>query len=116
MRTKTETVNGVQVAIVQISEGEVVTHSPARGGGKREVRIGQAFEVRADDEQGQVLGVVERRMLTRERKIPGRRYVEARWESPGWVTYGPNSLGSKAMECFTKREGISALTMNYTKN
>lgn len=90
-----------EVVVTQVSEGEVVTHN------KKNVRIGQTFEVTLD---GKVLGRVSRHLVTRERRTPGRRYVNARWQSPGWV----NQIGTEGhwFECRTKREGIEGLFRN----
>lgn len=90
-----------EVTVTQIKDGEIVVRKG------RDTRIGQAFEVSWN---GSVIGTVERRMLTRERKTPGRRYVNARWESPGWVRHhGTSSWSGRGLECSTKREGIESL-------
>lgn len=97
-KPQTLLIDNHEVVVTQTKEGEMIPH---RG---RDVRIGQAFEVSWDD---QVIGTVERRMVTRERRTSGRRYVDARWESPGWVRR--RSAGGRALECYTKRDGIEAL-------
>lgn len=90
---------GREVVVRQVSEGRLVTHK------KKEVRTGQRFEVSLE---GKVLGFVERRMLTRERRGEGMRYVYARWESPGWVHLG-TGWSSRGFECPSKIEGVRTL-------
>lgn len=97
-KPQTLLIDNHEVVVTQTKEGEVVPH---RG---KDVRVGQTFEVSWG---GKVIGSVERRMVTRERKTPGRRYVDARWESPGWVRR--RGTGGRALECYTKTEGIEAL-------
>lgn len=67
----------VTVTVTLVREGAI---EKIRG---RERRVGQVYEVTHDGER---LGFAHYRMLTRERRTPGRRYVNARWQSPGWVT------------------------------
>lgn len=57
---------------------------------------------------GKEIGKVARRMITRERRTPGRRYVDARWESPGW-RYGSVSDGRPRWEVTSRREGVERL-------
>lgn len=114
---QTQTIDGTQIVIVQINRGRIALHPGVRAGsGKRKSRIGQAYEVRLNNEDGQALGVVERRMLTRERKVTGRRYVEARWESPGWVVRPAGNYWGRARECFTKKEGVATLVHDHQYN
>ncbi|HEX8321603.1 hypothetical protein [Longimicrobium sp.] len=58
------------------------------------------YQVRLD---GETIGTVERALLTRERRTPGRRYVNSRWESPGW-RYA--RTGSRSLECTSRRSGV----------
>ena len=97
-KPQTLLIDGHEVAVTQTSEGEVTSH---RG---KDVRTGQVFEV---SWSGKVIGTVERRMVTRERKTPGRTYVNARWQSPGWVRR--HGAGDRPLECYTKRGGIEDL-------
>lgn len=100
-KPQTLLIDGHEVTVTQVRDGEIVV----RNG--RNTRLGQAFEVSWN---GNVIGAVERRMLTRERKTPGRRYVNARWESPGWVRQcGTSPHSGRGLECSTKREGIESL-------
>lgn len=97
-KPQTLLIDNHEVVVAQIKEGEVLS---LRG---KDVRIGQVFEV---SWAGEVIGTVERRMVTRERKTPGKRYVDARWESPGWVRR--RSAGDRSLECYTKSAGIEDL-------
>lgn len=96
-KPQTLLIDGHEVTVTQVKEGKIMTRKG------RNSRVGQAFEV---SWSGRVIGTVERRMLTRERKTAGRRYVNARWQSPGWVRL--HGLG-RALECLTKNEGIERL-------
>lgn len=40
---------------------------------------------------GEVVGSVARETVTRERRTPGRRYVNARWTALGWFYYTTDS-------------------------
>lgn len=57
---------------------------------------------------GEVVGTVERAMLTRERRTPGRRYVNARWQSPGW-RYRRGIGWARGFECSSRRDGVEQL-------
>lgn len=73
---------------------------------KDDVRLSK-FEVLLD---GLPIGIVERVMLTRERRTPGRRYVNARWQSPGWrYRPGATPYGWGGREVPSRREGVERL-------
>lgn len=56
---------------------------------------------------GKEVGIVRQRLFTRERKIPGKRYVLSRWESPGWVfEIGP---GKTSAECYSRAQAAKGL-------
>lgn len=66
---------------------------------------------------GQTIGIVYRRMFTRERRGRGMRYVYARWESWGW-TYGEvtsHGVGFHfgKFECCTRQRGIEILVERW---
>lgn len=99
-KPETIVVNDQEVIVTQVEDGEHVEHKG------KPVRVGQTFQVSWN---GTVLGFVERRMVTRERKSPGNRYVNARWQSPGWVrVYGEYRHG-RSLECSSKRQGVEML-------
>lgn len=58
-----------------------------------------------DDER--IIGYIAHDLLTRERRTPGRCYVNARWQSPGW-TYR-TSRNSYAFETSSRVEAVRAL-------
>ncbi|MFC4244330.1 hypothetical protein ACFOYW_13200 [Gryllotalpicola reticulitermitis] len=66
--------------LVQIEDGSEL-EIRNRYGERRTVRVGREWELRVGDE---VVGHISYAMLTRERRSPGKRYVNARWQSPGW--------------------------------
>lgn len=60
---------------------------------------------------GTAIGRVYRAMLTRERRTPGRTYVNARWYSPGWRYNSSDQRhwGSRGFEATSRRDGIERL-------
>lgn len=73
----------------------------------RDVRLA-TYRVMLD---GQEIGRVRRAMLTRERRTPGRRYVDARWQSPGWLY--EESGRARGWECASRRDGIEQLLRDH---
>lgn len=61
---------------------------------------------------GQVVGRVSKTMITRERRTPGNRYVNARWQSPGWRYNRLGSRFSRGWECGSRKDGIERLLMD----
>lgn len=56
---------------------------------------------------GEKIGQVRRAMITHERQTRGNRYVNARWQSPGWryqVATSPTSW-----EAFSRTQGIERI-------
>jgi hypothetical protein len=72
-----------------INPGRFVTYRGRNSGRQRTVRIDRQWEVTLD---GEVLGYIRYDMLTRETRTAGKRYVNSRWQSPGW-TYSSDRLG-----------------------
>lgn len=54
---------------------------------------------------GVLVGRVMRVMMTREQRTPGKRYVNRRWQSPGW-TFTLGSSFSGGWEQSTRGEAI----------
>jgi hypothetical protein len=57
---------------------------------------------------GEVIGTVRKAMITRERRVPGRRIASARWTSPGWRYQRAGDTG-RAIECPTRTDGVERL-------
>lgn len=115
MNTKVTTleVGGRTATITQTHKGEPTTYHP-RSGGSQFVTTGQTFTVALD---GEIIGTVERAMVTRESRTPGKRYVNARWYSPGWLyRIGPVGESRRGIESSTKREGIERLVSLHTRS
>lgn len=100
MAATTLSVDGHEVTLVQVKEGDLV--QPPRS--KTRQRVGQTFEVFLGEVS---LGFVAREMLTRERRSERNRYVSDRWESPGWVVR--QDRAGHRVECFTRSEGVRKL-------
>ena len=64
------------------------------------------YEVRLD---GTPIGGVARQMITRERRTPGRRYVNARWQSPGWTYSKRSGRYAGGFQCSGRRDGVERL-------
>ena len=92
-----------------MKESNTIEHRGIRFSEKKNVRLA-TFDVVLD---GEVIGQVARRMLTRERRTPGRRYVDARWTSPGWVYIEKGQWRSR--EVGSRREGVEHLLRYVAK-
>lgn len=66
-----------------------------------EVTIDRVWEVIL---LGKVIGHIRYVMITHEQRTPGRRYVNARWQSPGWE-YKTDEY-RRWWRGYTKRESI----------
>ena len=62
---------------------------------------------------GKVIGHVERRLATRERKTPGKRYVNARWYSPGW--FQVNKSG-RDLERYSRKDAVEAVLRDFIRD
>lgn len=91
------------VTLVLVDEGEFVKHGRW---GDRKTRVGRVWDVFMG---GKRIGAIERRMFTRERRVEGRRYVEARWQSPGWGVPHSEPGGLWRREFYTKKEAVQAI-------
>lgn len=72
----------------------------------RERRVGQVYEVTLDGER---IGFAHYRMLTRERRTPGKRYVNARWHSPGWVASDEEAYAPSYREQPSRKAVVESL-------
>jgi hypothetical protein len=68
------------VTLVLTNEGKPLEQKN-RWGETKTIQINRVWEVRRGEE---VLGTIDYRMVTKERKAKGQRYVLARWSVPGW--------------------------------
>ncbi len=89
---------------LRLLHSEKVRHSGRRSREAKDITL-TTYDVLLD---GEPIGQVERAMLTREQRTPGRRYVNARWSSPGWRYRGP-SRSWGGFEVLSRREGILQL-------
>lgn len=86
------------VTIVQTKEGTPREVGSIRS--RRLVVINRVWDVIFG---GEVIGHIEYRMFTRERRTPGKRYVNARWEVPGWEVRAVGQNYSRQEESSRKR-------------
>jgi len=69
------------VTLEQTREGYQIEHRGRRSREKRTITVDRQWYVYLD---GELIGQIEYAMLTRETGPAARRYVSARWYSPGW--------------------------------
>lgn len=67
----------------------------------------KAYDVVSDD--GSIIGTVAQEMATFERRTPGRRYVNARWQSPRWFYYVAGQVWRSRMAYTTRKDAVGAL-------
>lgn len=90
-----------------IDEGDLVEHRGKRSYTKRTIRVNRVWRVELD---GAVIGYVRYRLLTREQKIPGKRYVASRWQTPGWeYVHGDHRFKPRWLEGWTKKYCVEQL-------
>jgi hypothetical protein len=93
------TTTGHILELVKDAEVKKATHR------RKEISL-PTYAVVLDD---QVIGWVYRAMLTRERRTKGRRYVDARWTSPGWMYRPGQARYGRAWEASSRKDGIERL-------
>lgn len=99
------------VKLVQTKEGREVTYRGHIRGQKITVKVDREWDVFLDDEK---IGSIRYHMLTRERKTPGRMYVNSRWESPGWTWHPLGGGGWRGFELDSRKWCVEAL-VNFHK-
>jgi hypothetical protein len=87
MRETSEQI-AARATLIKTAEGRAVTVG-RRAATKRVVTVGREWRVEVD---GVHVGDISYDMVTRERRTPGRTYVNARWESPGWRHRDPGDF------------------------
>jgi hypothetical protein len=98
--------------ITLVNPGRAIEFSGKRSWGeKRRINIDRIWEVTID---GEVIGYVHYRLLTREQRTPGKRYVNSRWQSPGW-TRSATKYG-RSIEAYSKKDAIERLVNDYHRN
>lgn len=93
------------IEITQIREG-IPYWTKSKYGVRKKVMIERYWTVSRD---GVMLGGIRYALITRERRSPGRRYVNARWNSPGWEWcqdghhyWGEESTKKRCIEVLTR--------------
>lgn len=108
---------GVTVELVE--DGKWVEHSGKRSwSGKKRIRVDRLWVVKKD---GKIVGAIAYRMMTREQRTPGRRYVNSRWQSPGFESWNTTEMPtlysgpSYKREAFSKSDAIENILWNMEK-
>lgn len=98
------------VIVTQIADGMPIEYR-GRNGGRVQGMNGARWSVALPD--GTIIGRIERRMMTRETKSKGNRYVNvnARWQSLGWE-YARIS-GRHSFERPSKKAALESLIHDY---
>jgi hypothetical protein len=93
--------------LVQTSEG-YAKEIKSKYGQKRTVKIDRKWNVFEGEE---LIGTISYGMITRERKSPGKMYVNARWQSPGWTYREATHVGlpSRSVEGSSKKNCVDRL-------
>lgn len=97
------------VTITQTKAGEAVEYRGQRSRTKRTIQVNREWAV---DVNGEFVGTVRYGLLNRERKSPGKRYVNARRDSPGWTYIYPGQF--RGVEAYSKTEAIDRLISSRT--
>jgi uncharacterized protein YqjF (DUF2071 family) len=92
--------------IIQTSAG-TKREIKSRYGEKRNVTINR--EYRVEDGAGNFLGKIRYVMVTHERRTPGKRYVNARWQSPGWQFQTASGRGVYWRDSDTKKWALEMI-------
>lgn len=80
---------------------------------KRVVRVGRVWEASVG---GEVIGFVHYRLVTRERRTPGKQYVNARWHSPGWVAGDDRFSAPSWHEKFSRKDVLESLVRDWVES
>lgn len=96
------------VTLNLIKPGRQIEHRGIRYS-RRTVTIDREWEVILD---GEVIGWIQYRLLTREQRTPGRMYVNRRWQTPGWE-YRTRSRWSRGLEVSSKKNAIERIIRDH---
>lgn len=94
----------VTVTATLVREGSIET---VKG---RERRVGQVYEITLDGER---IGYAHYRLVTRERRTPGKRYVNARWYSPAWLASQEEGYAPPHREQSSRKAVIESLLWDH---
>ena len=91
-----------EAALTLVNEGRPV--EIGRPGRRRTVKVGRTWRV---DLAGECIGFLHYRMITRERRTGQRVYVDARWESPGWMV--SRTEHERGVEQYSRKDAVAFL-------
>lgn len=97
-----------EAVLTQTRAGDRIEHRGHRSRAKKTITVGREWEVSLE---GKVIGTVVYRLFSRERRTPGRTYVNARWNSPGWG-YRADLL-SPTIEAYSKKDAVEKILSRY---
>lgn len=98
--------------ITLVNPGRVIDFKGKRSWGtSRRITIDRMWEVTID---GEVIGYIHYRLLTREQRTLGKRYVNSRWQSPGWTRSATKH--GRDLEVYSKKDAIERLVSDHHRN
>lgn len=105
--------------LVLVSEGTEVEYRGRRAQRIKRAKVDRVWHVVVD---GEVIGSIAYVMLTRELRTPGRMYVNARWESPGWkyaakvYNSAREGLGfARGIEAYSRADAVKRLLWEWRR-
>lgn len=84
-----------------------------RVGRARTVMINRVYEL---SYEGEVIGYAQRRLVTREQRTPGRRYVNRRWESPAWLACDGPGRYERGFEKLSRKDVAYSLLFDHLRD
>ena len=81
-------------------------------GHSRTVMVNRVYEL---SYEGEVIGYAQRRLVTREQRTPGRRYVNRRWESPAWLACDGPGRYERGFEKSSRKDVAYSLLFDHLR-
>ena len=111
------TIDPDKVTVVQVQEGEQIEHVGRLRREKRKIRVNRVWHVIYN---GTIIGSVIYKLITRELRTPGRTYVNARWQSPGWAYRNGEARSAydfhRPLECYSKKDAVERIIRDYERS
>lgn len=102
------------IQVLEDRPGEKIVHTGRRSRRKRTITVNRVLKVTYD---GKVIGTICYKLLTREQRTPGRTYVNARWQSPGWAYSYRDESGHyfSGLEAYSKTDAIEKIVSHHER-
>ena len=96
--------------LVLVDPGHPIEYRGRLSYRRQTITIDRKWDVFLGDE---LIGRIEHRMFTRETRSKGKRYVNSRWQSPGWAYIVPGSW--RGIEAYTRKDAIRSLVDHHER-